>query len=110
CYQCVLSAIAETTYIYTLSLHDALPIFDVRILPARISNGSLCSEPRMRVDEKPEPISNPLVAGKLSIAFARSASSLSKTGSPRRSEEHTSELQSRENHVSRLLLDKKKIL
>ena len=32
---------------------------------------------------KPLPISNPLVAGRLIIALARSASSLSKTGSPR---------------------------
>ncbi len=31
----------------------------------------------------PEPISNPFVAGRLSIALARSASSLSKTGSPK---------------------------
>lgn len=37
----------------------------------------------MRVPEKPEPISNPLVAGMLIMAFASSASSLSKTGAPR---------------------------
>src|SRR5437899_182211 len=55
----------------------------VRIFPSRISNGSLCCEPRIRVAAKPEPISKPLVAGMLSIAFARSASNLSKTGSPR---------------------------
>jgi hypothetical protein len=36
----------------------------------------------MCVAANPEPISNPLVAGRLSIAFAKSASSLSNTGSP----------------------------
>src|SRR6266566_3683904 len=41
----------------------------VRIFPPRISNGSLCSEPRIRVAVNPEPISNPFVAGKLSNAF-----------------------------------------
>ena len=38
--------------------------------------------PRIQVAPKPEPISKPFDAGKLSIAFAKSASSLSKTGSP----------------------------
>src|SRR6266700_8000214 len=58
-----------TTEIYTLSLHDALPIY----FPVRVHG------PRW-------------------------------PGSCQgnRSEEHTSELQSRENHVCRLLLEKKK--
>src|SRR6478735_3354888 len=54
----------------------------VRILPARISNASLCCEPCTRVAANPEPISNAFAAGMLSIAFASSASSLSNTGSP----------------------------
>jgi hypothetical protein len=54
----------------------------VRIFSSRTSKGSLCSEPFIRVAAKPEPISKPFEAGKLNIAFARSASSLSKTGSP----------------------------
>src|SRR2546430_7642880 len=65
-----------TTEIYTLSLHDALPIF----LGDRQGPGGsaglcqCCTEP----------------------------------GEPaRRSEEHTSELQSQSNHVCRLLLEKK---
>src|SRR6266511_6444655 len=60
-----------TTEIYTLSLHDALPIFDL-------------DRPRRGPPHRP--------------AFAPG----------RRSEEHTSELQSRENLVCRLLLEKKK--
>src|SRR5215475_15835447 len=63
-----------TTEIYTLSLHDALPI---RYIPA-------CSVAVHRTRARPR---------RVSMA---------------RSEEHTSELQSRENLVCRLLLEKKK--
>src|SRR5436309_6541544 len=72
-----------TTCIYTLSLHDALPIsscpvssfFSDASMPKKASEGS--------------------------------ASTCFPSTSPR-SEEHTSELQSRENLVCRLLLEKKK--
>src|SRR5436309_16100058 len=64
-----------TTEIYTLSLHDALPI----------------SRARPRRGGPPAARARP--------AAPRSSS---------RSEEHTSELQSRENLVCRLLLEKKK--
>ena len=47
------------------------------------TNGSLCSMPVMRVPAKPLPISKPFDAGSDISARARSASSLSKTGSPR---------------------------
>src|SRR5438105_13533394 len=63
-----------TTEIYTLSLHDALPI---------------CSSCR------PRPRWNPSIAGRPSACRSRS-------------EEHTSELQSRVDLVCRLLLEKKK--
>src|SRR6266536_6604568 len=62
-----------TTEIYTLSLHDALPISDA---------------PAEHFAERP--------------GFAR--------GAHQRSEEHTSELQSRVDLVCRLLLEKKKII
>src|SRR5438874_9936101 len=65
-----------TTEIYTLSLHDALPIFLVRDVIERLDN-------RRPV----EPLLHDLAA---------------------RSEEHTSELQSRRDLVCRLLLEKKK--
>src|SRR5258707_15528091 len=68
-----------TTEIYTLSLHDALPISRER--------GSR----RLRVH-----------------ALARGVRGPAARGSPGRSEEHTSELQSRQYLVCRLLLEKKK--
>src|SRR5436309_7564072 len=76
-----------TTKIYTLSLHDALPIFiidaaAVAHAPARVQQHRLGGDPRAQTGrQRPTPI---------------------------RSEEHTSELQSRENLVCRLLLEKKK--
>src|SRR2546425_3347493 len=71
-----------TTEIYTLSLHDALPISRCA-LPATVGDPSSHSE------EAP--------------AHARSCSRR-----PDRSEEHTSELQSLAYLVCRLLLEKKK--
>src|SRR5437870_9770719 len=65
-----------TTEIYTLSLHDALPIFGRVNLP--------CRAPA-------------LISWQWPTAWSR-----------RRSEEHTSELQSRGHLVCRLLLEKKK--
>src|SRR2546427_8824195 len=74
-----------TTEIYTLSLHDALPISDS---PA---NGSTA----MGIWMAPPPM-----ISMVSCAWAGPARS--------RSEEHTSELQSQSNLVCRLLLEKKK--
>src|SRR3712207_7056151 len=75
-----------TTEIYTLSLHDALPISPDAVRCASIQD----SQPRARA-------SSP-------VAAATSAYS-DVCG---RSEEHTSELQSRQYLVCRLLLEKKK--
>src|SRR2546427_11875155 len=71
-----------TTEIYTLSLHDALPIYQG---------------------------SGPLVQEFLSTANGRQEADRNPS-QPRsdRSEEHTSELQSQSNLVCRLLLEKKK--
>src|SRR5437868_14742713 len=73
-----------TTEIYTLSLHDALPIFAVR--PAR-------AEP---------------VARRARLLPRPDSEALARRRPARRSEEHTSELQSRFDLVCRLLLEKKK--
>src|SRR2546430_12463427 len=70
-----------TTEIYTLSLHDALPICDRRARPLQPSRPPSGSRRRTRRKR-------------------RSRRS--------RSEEHTSELQSQSNLVCRLLLEKKK--
>src|SRR3712207_6978917 len=77
-----------TTEIYTLSLHDALPIC-ARSVPS--SRTWATTEPR---------------AG--STNWGRNARKNSATFGFVRSEEHTSELQSRQYLVCRLLLEKKK--
>src|SRR2546430_6930768 len=73
-----------TTEIYTLSLHDALPIYLAMRELRRILIASL-------------------LLGLVSMFPSASAQQLAK-----RSEEHTSELQSQSNLVCRLLLEKKK--
>src|SRR2546429_6740035 len=78
-----------TTEIYTLSLHDALPIYDLRRRP-----GGAFAAGRGRVLQR-------------LLAPRRRPSRLDRAGQPR-SEEHTSELQSRLHLVCRLLLEKKK--
>src|SRR5258708_21390999 len=74
-----------TTEIYTLSLHDALPILPAAT-PARTPSASLLVRKRDR----------------LSTRTGQSAKRST------RSEEHTSELQSPDHLVCRLLLEKKK--
>src|SRR3712207_8550082 len=72
-----------TTEIYTLSLHDALPIL-----------GMSCKDTQQSV-----------VVGRAHFSvYPLNAASVSRG----RSEEHTSELQSRQYLVCRLLLEKKK--
>src|SRR5260370_9455729 len=75
-----------TTEIYTLSLHDALPIYE-RDRPGRV---------RKPVNRQPRAVTD---------ALADRAGDDHQRG---RSEEHTSELQSHLNLVCRLLLEKKK--
>src|SRR5688572_32002482 len=71
--------VTATTQLYTLSLHDALPIYDA----------------------KPDARSLRGVAGRADCAAPYHPRH------HRRSEEHTSELQSQSNLVCRLLLEKK---
>src|SRR5690606_40610143 len=84
--------------LYPLSLHDALPI----------SAGTYPTTPEASTSSVPE-------AGGVTTSTSSTAAgeipSVPPTGVPAvvaRSEEHTSELQSRENLVCRLLLEKKK--
>src|SRR5438105_13113559 len=83
-----------TTEIYTLSLHDALPISTIA-LPAILW-------PPPRTESSP-----PLRARPRNISSRRSTDWIA-TVDLLRSEEHTSELQSRVDLVCRLLLEKKK--
>src|SRR3712207_8468888 len=92
-----------TTEIYTLSLHDALPIFDHRQEPLAINQARRADGLANLLLMKPffgvltpdvEPVAGLHLAGP--------------AHADRRSEEHTSELQSRQYLVCRLLLEKKK--
>src|SRR3712207_7110861 len=83
-----------TTEIYTLSLHDALPISDLAVsAPPGGSGPPPSAGPPAVEDELDERIEIVLPDG---------------TAVRVRSEEHTSELQSRQYLVCRLLLEKKK--
>src|SRR5690606_41385836 len=80
------------TQVYTLSLHDALPI-----------SKPICAWAA--------PFSNTIWTRKTAIcarAWRATTAAPANAGIRIRSEEHTSELQSRENLVCRLLLEKKK--
>src|SRR3712207_8786369 len=79
-----------TTEIYTLSLHDALPIWSG--VCRRAGQSAAASPRRYRATR--------------AVAWRRA--SRSRPASSARSEEHTSELQSRQYLVCRLLLEKKK--
>src|SRR3712207_7337999 len=78
-----------TTEIYTLSLHDALPIFIMNLTIVNVALPSM-----QQALELPDGARS-LVITAYSVTFGRS-------------EEHTSELQSRQYLVCRLLLEKKK--
>src|SRR5690606_42101316 len=85
---------SATTEIYTLSLHDALPIFAFydRELICRFANASYARG----------------LGGDVRQPVGLHLSQVARPQNYERSEEHTSELQSRENLVCRLLLEKKK--
>src|SRR5690606_41441746 len=91
------STVAAAAEAYTLSLHDALPIYGCCArTPGRCATGpARCWRRR-----------SPTAPGALS-PWSSSVANASSSGASR-SEEHTSELQSRENLVCRLLLEKKK--
>src|SRR2546430_10700553 len=90
-----------TTEIYTLSLHDALPIswdpVDYEERELRRSFRNLVS--RIMLDK---------ITLVNSFGVRNRCLTVPRVGNPGRSEEHTSELQSQSNLVCRLLLEKKK--
>src|SRR2546422_2970449 len=84
-----------TTEIYTLSLHDALPIFLGGAISAPTVAGVFSTATRRAWAASPAWAPRTLSAAQLELVATRS-------------EEHTSELQSRLHLVCRLLLEKKK--
>src|SRR3712207_8968252 len=93
-----------TTEIYTLSLHDALPISNV--WSKRQALGTSCAACTKSASSRPI-----WESGRSSSARWRAFTTKSATTPVARllrSEEHTSELQSRQYLVCRLLLEKKK--
>src|SRR3712207_9433742 len=89
-----------TTEIYTLSLHDALPIYG--------PPGDDCA--RRHLWHRGDGPDLPLAASALRTGDDRTSRASATPDHPAdsRSEEHTSELQSRQYLVCRLLLEKKK--
>src|SRR2546422_6888895 len=88
-----------TTEIYTLSLHDALPICVLPAVQARDEPGALHHAQQQGDDVDAHQRHQPAVGSEQGRVVHRP---------PARSEEHTSELQSRLHLVCRLLLEKKK--
>src|SRR5258708_39597955 len=85
-----------TTEIYTLSLHDALPIYQ-----RRIGRGGFF--------KRDDPSFLPALSGRNSARRRVEVLPERAGRNDGRSEEHTSELQSPDHLVCRLLLEKKKI-
>src|SRR5207249_10607417 len=95
-----LSPTPSPAAIYSLSLHDALPIFGVGWLVGDRFEKRLVAATCMLMHMTGLLLLTYAVALPMLIAFAAG-------GGDQRSEEHTSELQSRFDLVCRLLLEKK---
>src|SRR3712207_7109932 len=95
-----------TTEIYTLSLHDALPILAAGgplTSPEAARSADVLLEPGDRVGVLGA------VEADLEVQVRPERESRVADGAHERSEEHTSELQSRQYIVCRLLLEKNKV-
>src|SRR3712207_8917820 len=86
-----------TTEIYTRSLHDALPIFATALEHVATRQGAAGTRVNLLFDHENDAV-------KVDSPYTSNGGKLRIT----RSEEHTSELQSRQYLVCRLLLEKKK--
>src|SRR3712207_7685056 len=99
---CFLFNDTATTEIYTLSLHDAIPISSTR-------SGSPCGTLSSGQWVKGQWGAIRAIAARAACSAARRRAGTSRSACSSRSEEHTSELQSRQYLVCRLLLEKKQI-
>src|SRR5690606_40944310 len=105
CCRCVNGT--PTTEIYTLSLHDALPIWE-RAKPVNTPMAYIGMSRSTLARAKTSSTMAAPVRAMMPLENTRRWPRLvSWRGRKLRSEEHTSELQSRENLVCRLLLEKK---
>src|SRR5438094_6426941 len=93
-----------TTMIYTLSLHDALPILDADGVVAVLKVGDRAQVVPLHVVNDTE-----MVAVARGVILATDYRALRRAVIRARSEEHTSELQSPYDLVCRLLLGKKNV-
>src|SRR3712207_8936374 len=93
-----------TTEIYTLSLHDALPIYE---LGGSDEGKGIDQDGRWRRQKLDQPTGG---AERARLSHRHCGAELAVGLDELRSEEHTSELQSRQYLVCRLLLEKKKQL
>src|SRR5690606_39439156 len=99
---------SPTLDIYPVSLHDALPISD-RALVAVDTDGRSYDGSKFEFSKLLAlPHANMVLACRGERVFFSQVFNRLHCAPKRRSEEHTSELQSRENLVCRLLLEKKK--
>src|SRR5699024_11861802 len=99
-----------TSPTYPLPLHDALPIFDLVASPGGARPGDTCrprGDPVTNLDPNPEllDINSPNTTDGLSPGFEEKLGTDYIVEVLERSEEHTSELQSRFDLVCRLLLE-----
>src|SRR3712207_8593223 len=88
-----------TTEIYTLSLHDALPIF---------AHGLELAGNRIGITDRDHGHPRPVAGHRIERLALQQVDGRLAPPCGERSEEHTSELQSRQYLVCRLLLEKKK--
>src|SRR5207244_7421068 len=99
-----------TTYTYTLSLHDALPIYIQKTFHVQIHNYSLNGVSHRSNNADPS-ITDPVganiaaITGMDDIGYQPTVRQREQLDGSPRSEEHTSELQSPDHLVCRLLLE-----
>src|SRR5690606_41307368 len=107
--RCYLNGTAATS-IHTLSLHDALPISGVDLAVQEINEAGGVLGQDVTVEHRDSSdTQNPQIASQSvsELVDLGVSAIIGAASSSVRSEEHTSELQSRENLVCRLLLEKK---
>src|SRR5690606_42008985 len=104
----ILSQAAALTEIYPLSLHDALPIFAEHALHRAHRRAHDLDVGGANVRLGTQALRSFDIGMRAAAARPWLEAQLLDVAAAARSEEHTSELQSRENLVCRLLLEKKK--